>query len=294
MVVIIYFLMSLLAVLFALLETGNCTSGGCSTVPGLLGRSWYLWGAVFYAVAAMLCSWFKKHIAIGTYLLVGALFHVLLVVYGYQVSGEICSVCWKFSAVDSLLVLVYWFMPKKKTAPTSWLTVGPIKALGIISLSLLIVNSVTESVTIPDVIAETDLTKRDYIAEAGPADKESSETEYINTTFTGEVNCQLRVLTLTGKSKCLDIKSKPALVFAAWCPHCDDALKKVAKLPQEKQPYLVVTYLREGDVEKAEKKLKQNGLGSESFYLAITPPTELEAVPSYLYWNDGLEVFYGR
>ena len=282
MVSIIYFLLAVLALFFWIFETGVCTSGGCSAVPGLLGRSWYLWGAVFYAVSAMLCSWSRKNITVGVFISTGALFHVLLIAYGYQISGEICSVCWKFSAVDALLALMYWFMPEKEPVQASPLFIGPVKAMAIMSLSILIVNPATGSVTVPNVTAEMSLTKPAPITEAKNTNNDLSSA--------GEVNSQLRVLTLEGESKYLDITAKPALIFASWCPHCDDALKEAAKLPQEKRPYLVVTYLREGDIKKAREKLNGSGLKNETYYLAPDPPSGLEAVPSFLHWNHGLEI----
>ncbi|MGB9847419.1 MAG: TlpA family protein disulfide reductase, partial [Desulfotomaculales bacterium] len=96
----------------------------------------------------------------------------------------------------------------------------------------------------------------------------------------------LGVTTPEGKEALLDLEKKPALFFAVWCPHCDEALKEAAKFGPEKRPYLVVTYLREGDAEKAREKLAENGLVGEEYYFAGSLPADIQGVPA-LVWMVG-------
>lgn len=68
---------------------------------------------MFYAVAGALCLGLSKNRFTGAFLAAGALFHAVLIAYGYAATGGICSTCWKFAAVDVLLATLYCFLPKK-------------------------------------------------------------------------------------------------------------------------------------------------------------------------------------
>lgn len=244
----------------------------------LLDRSWWLWGALFYAVAGVLCLELPKNRLTGTFLAAGTVFYAGLVGYGYAVTGYVCPACWKFAAIGALLAVFYWVLPDKKPGYTTYISVGPARALAVVVLALLIVNPGTEpvaalpatAVVTAGVESQSDSTKK-----AGPEPVEKA------------ASYKLRVSTPDGEETYLDLREKPALFFAAWCPHCPEALKDAARLLPGKRPYLIVTYLREGDIGKAKAKLAENGLTGEPYYLVQSPPEGVQGVPSLVWWDGG-------
>lgn len=276
---LVYLMLSIAALLFWRFDPQiSCTSEACLTVSGLLGRPWYMWGAVFYAVAGMLCLGFRKNQATGAFLVAGAVFHAGLVAYGYAVTGSVCPVCWKFAAMGALLAVFYWVLHGREPGPVSYLSGGPARALAVITAALLIINPPV-AVQIPDntgIVKSkpfNDMQTAIHAAEANP--------------------CYLQVTTPDGRSLCLDLREKPALLFAAWCIHCDEALKDAAKLSPEERPYLVMTYLRDGDAKKAADKLAASGLAGEMYYLIKKPPSRVQGVPALVWWDEDLKYVEG-
>lgn len=274
MVGIIYAVLCIAALLFWRLESPYlCVFCSESVVSGLFERSWYLWGSVYYAVAALLCST-KKNPAAGLYLVAGAVFHLGLVAYGYFVYEFACALCLGFAALGTGLAVLYYVLPEGEVAWKSPVSRGLLQALAVVALILLLANPSPKGRVAPDAVP--------LVAEQGIPVLKVKEAE---------ASCYLEVSTADGKELCLNLREKPALFFAAWCPHCDEALKEVVKLEPEKRPYLVVTYLRGGDVEKAAEKLAKAGLTEKEFYLAEKPPAGLQGVPALVVWRDGrLEV----
>ncbi|AEG15968.1 VanW family protein [Desulfofundulus kuznetsovii DSM 6115] len=279
----VYLLLSLAAIIAWQLEP-SCASGACSAVAQLesfLGRPWWLWGALFYAVAGVLCLGLPKNRLTGIFLAAGAVFHAGLVGYGYAVTRHVCPFCWKFAVMGTLLVTSYWVLPGKKPGRTAYISAGPARALVVITLVLLVINPGTKPAVAPPAAT---------VAMAAGAESQSGS--FVTggpKAIEGKAHYQLRVSTPGGAETYLDLREKPALFFAVWCPHCPEALKDLAMLSPEKRPYLVVTYPRDGDEEKAERKLAENGLAGELYYLAEKPPESVQGVPA-LVWMEGSEL----
>lgn len=274
----LFYLTASLAALFFWKTPQLCTTEACLSLPGLLGRSWYLWGALFYAVAGFLCLRFPKNRGTGAFLASGAVFHAGLIRYGYAVTGGVCPICWKFAAMGTLLAVSYWALPDRKPAWASYVSGGPARALTVAVLALLLVNpQVKQTLSVPSgSVAET--TKQEKLQIFPTAEA---------------ATCILQVTVPDGNQTCLDLSKKPALFIAVWCPHCDEALRDAAEMEPEKRPYLVVTYLRDGDAEKAKGKLAGNGLGGEVYYLKQKPPAEVQGVPAMTWWDGELKYVEG-
>lgn len=243
----IYLLLSVSTLLFWNLNPEVlCTSEACSIFMGLLGRSWYLWGALFYTIAGLLCLRYKRNKAVGIFLAVIALLHAGLIGYSWVVSGYLCSICWKFAVMGILLAVLYWILPFRKPPIAC---IGPVKALAVITLALFVANPQT----------------------AG--------NQFKHTSFpVAETSaCYLHVSTPDGQDVCLDLREKPALIFAVWCPHCDEALQDIANETPQERPYLVV--LGDG---KVNDKLAANGLLGAEYYFIKTLPEGIHSVPSLI------------
>ncbi len=94
-----------------------CWTESCKAIPGILGWSWFNWGALFYVISGALCLVFPKKSIIGAFLTAGAVFHIGLIMYEYALTSTICPVCWKFAVVDTVLATLYWVLPNKGVKP---------------------------------------------------------------------------------------------------------------------------------------------------------------------------------
>lgn len=308
-----YLFLSLAALAFWRLEP-SCASGACSAVAQIgyfLGRPWWLWGALFYAAAGALCLGLPKNRLTGIFLTAGALFHAGLIAYGYAATGGICSTCWKFAAVGALLATLYWFTPKKGATREKRLVAAGPALLAVAAAAILVTSpAVTEPGYAHDSAADNPALEDCQLC---ASTKERGENETIPGGRSAEVSFApqekanvkareaapesaeensggryLHVYAPDGKEARLDLKERPALFFAVWCPHCAEALRNAAGLEPEKRPYLVVAYLREGDAEKAKEKLAENGLAGETYYLAQFLPSGGQGVPALVWWDGGL------
>lgn len=254
----IYLILSGVALLFWRTDLQLlCTGGNCAS--SFLGRSWFLWGAIFYATAAGLCLYYPKDRKVVLFLVAGAVFHVGLIAHDYVAISSICPICWKFAVMGILLTACYWLMPDRgrKTALSipAWVMV----TVGIVLFAVNPSVSPTgdKSYTLAPVRS----------ADAGP--------------------CDIKVVSNDGTQVCLNVKDRPALFFAMWCPHCKDVLQEISGLPPEKRPYIVITYLHDGDLEKVPAKLSENGLVGERYYSVEKPPIGIQGVPALLWWGNG-------
>lgn len=277
-----YLLLSAAAIFFWKIDPQLCTTEACLSLPGLLGRSWYLWGALFYAVAGFLCLRFPKNRGTGAFLASGAVFHAGLIWYGYTITGSVCPVCWKFAVMSVLLTAAYFVLPERKPRWASYVSSVPARALVVVAFALLLVN--------PQIEQPLSVTGR--VAESEPAVGTVQKAAPVLSAAEAS-SCYLQVTTPDGRGLCLDLQLRPALFVAVWCPHCDEVLREVAKMEPEKRPYLVVTYLQDGDIEKVKDKLAKNGLSTEAYYMAEKPPTGIQGVPALARWDGELKYVEG-
>lgn len=83
---------------------------------------------------------------------------------------------------------------------------------------------------------------------------------------------QVKVVSASGAAKYLNPADRPVLFFAPWCHRCDDVLKEIAKLPEEKQPVLVGALLRsKSEVQSAIIKAQNAGLGGDVYFTDLDP-----------------------
>lgn len=244
-----------------------CLSDTCAQLSGVFGRSWFLWGALFYAISAVICLTNvqpKRHVV--AFLAGGATLHTALIVYGYVVYGSICPVCWKFAVLGIMLPVIYLWMPYAGAIAQKIRV--PARALPVVMTAILIVNPVAG-------MGENSVTRVTENYLRGDVKAFDQDREHIITVSTAE-----------GQVIELDISQKPVLFFAVWCPHCDDALREIAALPRQERPDIVVTYLNSGDRARVPEKLAQNGLAGEKYFLSETPPAWLYMVPTKTRWDD--------
>jgi hypothetical protein len=124
-------------------------------------------------------------------------------------------------------------------------------------------------------------------ADAGAGVKADDQTE------ADAVGHRLGVLTPENTSAGLDLRERPALFIAAWCTHCDEALREAALADPQRRPYLVFTCLRDGDAQKAKEKLSAQGLKTPVYYIKQHPPAGVREVPALVWWDSGLKYIEG-
>lgn len=280
-----------------------CTARACLEIPGLFGWSWYLWGALFYALAAMLITSTREKIKVLGFLFFGVLFHAGLLVYGYVLTESICITCLKFAGMELILFMAYLVpsgLKDEKLEKPNWaipahLMVliisgmffipqgtfeGPYSSNASLSVTSIDLSKPTEEVWMRS--SETINSEKIAHATVIPVEDKSVAKKARDNQSANSPHKPLGLkVTVPGGDQelYLDLNKKQALVFAAWCSHCNDALKDVAKLKEKERPYLIVTYLREGDIEKVQKKLAVNGLEGVDYYLLFAPPPEIQSVP---------------
>lgn len=263
-------------------------SGGCSQLNiGFLNRSWFLWGAVYYSMAAILTAWMYRNWLVAAFLANGILFHAYLIFNGYKMAGLFCPVCIAF--LNTELILVIYYLVDKPLNYNKYLAFGPGKAVFLIAIILFALN--------PANIYPTDkvgtVTKQEELGGGtvraiGPPVKEQVPQQVYEPVKPTPVDTGaiLTVENSHGITTQIDISQKPALFFAWWCAHCDQALKDYARFKPDKRPYLVAVYLKgNNDREYIEQKLKANGIKGEYYIYNETPP--VESVPMLVWWSGG-------
>ncbi|MCR4441901.1 MAG: hypothetical protein NUV48_07070 [Peptococcaceae bacterium] len=264
-----------------------CSADACREIPGFLGRSWYLWAALYYSVAAAVILAARRNKLVLLFLAGGVAFHAALVVVGYALTRSVCVLCLKFFALEVCLTVLYglgYLLDFYRPAKTA--LAGVSSAFVLAALALLVANPAPwpavvlaqyQGVSLAELNREEPAPRPEADARnaSAAADRKPAKTEGVKHRY-------LQVLTPEGQSCSLDISCREALLFATWCSHCDDALKEAAKKPPEERPYLVVTYLRDNEEENAREKLSRFGLEGERFYFLLEPPAEVKKVPSIL------------
>jgi len=290
----------------------SCPSLACSAVSHFFGRPLLLWGAAYYSLSAVFC--FSGLIATkrkGALAVIysGVTAHALLLLLAWRRTGELCPTCLRFLLVEALLAAYITVRP----AGRSWKWPSAVAAASLVMISgILAFNPQVAPVAAmpevpPAVVAESSFGQDDtaspsreievqeqqkYRYQVWTAIKTGAEKETpsFSQGLPSSVENSLPALKVTtpdGQGVTLDISRRPALFFSWWCSHCMDALQEVAKLPEDRRPYLVGTYLRGDDLPKFRAKLEEAGLKEATLYLASTPPEGIQAVPALVFVDGG-------
>jgi len=291
-----------------------CAEQVCTQLGvGFWGRPWLLWGALYYSLAGMLTMKYRKNLIVGVLLFSGVLFHALLLIFSYYYAHLYCPVCLSFFVFELLVATAYLLVKSKENSISIAIAMGPIRACAIVIIALLAVNQVPASSNthLPKAYAAnissgstlnitTNMTNENM---AVTQDIQTSQTftapEPNEALTTGEENTNeslpeiLNVVGQDGGTVALNIKERPALMFAWWCAHCDDVLQDISRITPDKRPYLVVTYLQgTNDDIYIEQKLKSNGLASSPYFVLKEDPEKIEGVPVLVWYDKGFQQSY--
>lgn len=276
----------------------QCGASSCGAVGYIFGRPLLLWGAAYYSLSAVLCfggfTATKKKAALAI-IYGGAAAHALLLFLAWRGTGELCPVCLKFLLVEVLLAVYVTIYPPRRVflVPAVLAGAGLIMVAGLLAFNPRVVPAaaapaVPPAKVISSVPAEkgetASLPKQDFVEKKISTGSKSLPSGAENNK---KKNPGLAVTTLDNRRATLDLAVHPALFVAWWCPHCDEALQEVAKLPEGRRPYLVFTYLRGNDQGDIKAKLKRNGLEGATVYLASEPPEGVKGVPALVFLDNG-------
>ncbi len=285
---LLYAFLAVLSLAFWGIGPEACPGGTCGRADMLLGRSVWLWGAAFYSLASVGCLVLGRRDWFPHALLAAALLHWVLLGREWAAGGEFCVLCVGFAAQETLGAGLAFLAARvsgtSKDRPF-W-AAGPLRVLALLALALLAANPSPGRVPPPTGTPGV-LIGGHPEAAAGRAGVPGGAAE------ARAAECLLPVRAPDGAALCLDLKERPALLFAVWCPHCQDALKEAAELPPERRPWLVAVWLREGDAGRIGGKLAECGLAGEPWYLAEAPPEGVRGVPCLVWWEGGLEYAQG-
>lgn len=290
---ILYLFMSAMA-MFLWGKTG-CAICISSFDIGFWGRSWYLWGAVFYATTAMFAFRLKKNWLVTMAMAGGIIFHASLNYSVYQDNGMVCSYCIGFLITEFIAVVAYQF--EKSRMRDYFFAWGPARSAAVIAVVLFFLNPTAGEINSGDLAFASAVPERitaNQVVYNSPnveSDKNLGLQTEKGMGTESKVNGQstLTVYGQDGTKINLSLNKRPALLFAWWCPHCDDALKSIAKLPPWKRPYPVVVYLQgNNDDTNIRQKLKSNGLPETVYYIYKDMPP-VDGVPVLLWFKDGLQ-----
>lgn len=271
-------ILSGIALGYGLLEQAEvriCAAGACSEVALYpLGRSLYLWGALYYAAAGVTVFLGRRRYAAGL-LVAGAAVHTSLVAYGW-ISAKtflFCPTC-----INLWLALVC-FVAAFLLAPGGFEKRGKCAFAGVLLAGLAAWLLVFSAGVQPE--------KQAVAAGNLPVLHGAAEGQDM------KQPAGLAAETPGGEEVLLDLRERPALLFAWWCSHCAKALEAAAGLPERERPYLVAAYLRGEDTPKIEQKLAEAGLAGPCYLLRGEPP--VGEVPALLWWegSGGLKVVRG-
>jgi hypothetical protein len=290
---ILYLFLSALAMF--LWHKNDCAVCVSSFDIGFWGRSWYLWGAVFYAAAAMFAFKYKKNWLVTVVMAGGILFHASLIYSVYTATQQVCRYCIGFLAIESIAMVAYRFeRPRPHDHLFAW---GPARSAVIMAIVLFLLHPASKinygeqafAAVVPESKKTSQAVKKrpDLEISSGAIPEEN-----IRTVLKENGQTVLSVTGQDGTKINLYLNKRPALLFAWWCPHCSEALKNIAKLPPWKRPYPVAVYLQgNNDETNIRQKLKTNGLPDTVYYIYNEIPP-VEGVPVLLWFKDGLQTSF--
>jgi len=229
-----YLVLSFSAILFASQDYEVlCNSISITCTKG--GPLWFFRGALYYALVAFFLTSFRYRSPVAVaWLFTGLLVHSVLLALG----GYLCSICLMF-ALSHLILVVLYFLPFANADHVNDIAKKVIQIVAVIAI-LMAVSLLPKAIGQP---LESVPLARNQVAEAGSF---------------------LQVSTPEGATANINLSQKPTLFFSKWCPHCWELLKELKNT--NNIPNLVLTYLQEGDLDKAPEKLEENGLSGLDYY----------------------------
>ena len=248
----------------------RCPAAACQEAAVLLGRPLLLWGAVYFAGGSLVCAGGLfarlKPVVLG-FLGGGAAVHTILLALAWNRTDSVCPVCVLFLTLEIILLIFIFVFP-----PAAF------RRIPVVLASVVLATAVS-------VLA---------INPAPPVSFSSgnSATPAPPGLTTGAT---LTVLTPEKTAATLDLKERPALLWAWWCSHCQKELRRLARQPAGKRPYLVMTFAtNQGDIEKARAKLAEAGMGNETFYILPDAKVDGIGIPTLLYWDERTQTVWAR
>lgn len=226
---------------------GWCPGTGCPPPSEILGLPLSLWGCVYYTCC--LCLVFAgRTVALSWLLAAGTGAHVFFLAEAEQV----CAGCAATAAISFLMCAAHAF---RHGTRTSVRLVGA----GAAVIALALAGAVAGN-------------SQGRVAAAVPDRKLASEEVQPRHRATDR---SIVAVSPEGNPVRLDPSSRPILLVAWWCDHCDETLTLAAALPDSRRP-IIVSVWDEGRPEEVHRKLSRCGLAGAAYYTSEWKP---ESVP---------------
>jgi len=261
----------------------GASCGGAACPGG--GQAVFLWGAL--ACAALACWWLAgawRPVAAAA-ACAGAAVHwaVLLA------RPEACAVCSRFAAGETIGALACLLFASGAASPAErFAAAGPARALALACAALLASGAGAQARPLPGPLPPEVLPRTGAAAAAVSLDTAVASTESAAARTFPEPSAppawRLEVRTPDGMAAWLDLRERPALLFAPWCPHCASPLATAASLPEERRPWLVA--VPAGEPSSVREKLASAGLEGAPWYAGFLPEGA-RGVPALVWFEAG-------
>lgn len=262
----------LLGILYAILWVRGfsaylCLSDSCQYIASILGRPLLLWQMLYCTLSAVVIAvgWLKKKFkAVLTVLVVGVSGNLVLLLLAWRSTGYLCRTCIIFLVAEILLLILA--LRSKPEGTKGWFK-SIVAVLTLVVIVLMVIN--------PNYGTPTVFKPYSSQAEEAPAPLFD--------------NGKMTVFTVDGETIQLDLRDRPILFWAWWCPYCTDDIANIKRLPNDQKPYLVITAIKnlDEDVQKSKEKLADLKVEDATIY--IYDKERMVLLPTLFFWDEATE-----
>ena len=278
---ILFFLIALTALVMDIAGVRvHCPQCVIEPTLGLLGRSWFLWGALYYAVIGFAAS-FRKNTVVPVVVAAGIVFHFWLIGNGFYGEKVACPICYGFLVAEIVALAVYLIVKQPMLKHVAaWVNTG----------ALLLVVAIWFSPGQPtygsEVQAESGTDTGETVQTASVEQPQvESVTDLADEHMAVKDAVLYPVVQVTdefGLETKIDLSKRPALYFAWWHPRTAETLKVFTSHSEYFMPYFVSVQDR-GKKEYAVQILSDAGIKGHLYFTEEAPAV----IPALVWYSDG-------
>lgn len=279
MAAILFFLIALTALVMDMAGARiHCPQCVIEPTLGLLGRSWFLWGALFYAVVGVATS-FRKNTVVPVVVAAGVVFHLWLIGNGFYGEKVACPICYGFLVAEIIALAVYLIVKKPLLKQVAWVNAGAL----LIAVVLWFSPGQPTYGSVVQAESKTDIGKT---VQSGSVEQPQGGivTDQADKHIVFRDAVQSSMVQVTdefGLETEIDLSKRPALYFAWWHPRTAEALKVFASYSEYFMPYFLSVQDR-GKKEYAVQILSDVGIRGQLYFTEEAPAI----IPALVWYSE--------